>query len=182
MIGVGVSINNTYLYVCFTINPGTIPKKSLDNYIWCDDEKMMINKFSEYVNLINCGDNINTRLIHWSSAEPSVFNSKLLEHNIKLDFPWFDLLNVFKYSQHPIIIKECHSFGLKNIVNKLNEYKFIDLCWSSLDDGLLSAFIASDIYNNKLNNDKLIELIEYNYIDCYALHKLLNFIRNYIKK
>ena len=66
--------------------------------------------------MINCENEKETRLIHWSSAEPSVMKSKLTEHNLKLNFEWFDLLNVFKNNEHPIVIKECHSFGLKNIV------------------------------------------------------------------
>ncbi len=105
----------------------------------------------------------------------------MIEHNINIKLPWYDLLNVFRYSQHPIIIKDCHSFGLKKVIGKLNEFKYIDLKWNSLDDGLLSSFIAFEIYKDNKDYKKLIEIIEYNYIDCNALYVLLNFIRNYIK-
>ena len=181
MIGVGIELDKQYIYTCFVINSDKTPNNMSENYILCETEKDLIDNFLEYIKMI-CDNEFNTtRLIHWSHAEPSVFRTKLTEYNININLPWFDLLNVFKNPQYPIIIKECHSFGLKSIINKLNEYKFIDLKWNELDDGLLSAFIANDIYKGIEDSDKLIEIIEYNYIDCYALHLLINFIRNYVK-
>ena len=96
---------------------------------------------------------------------------------------WYDLLDVFKHRENPIIIKECFGFGLKEVITKLNEYDFIDIRWDKLNDGLLSMFIAADIYNNKydkkISNEKMKELVEYNEIDCKTLQILLKFIREF---
>ena len=125
------------------------------------------------------------RLFHWSCAEPSMFNKKILEYNldkIKFNLNWYDLLKIFKYDKSPIIIKECFSFSLKEIIKKMNYYNLINLSWSDLDDGLLSSFIARDIYIGLENapNSKMFNIIEYNYIDCKALYLLINWMRTTI--
>ena len=152
--------------------------------ILCDNEDDLINNFLDYITLYDFNK---TRLIHWSIAEPLLFQKKC-----KIKLPWFDLLTVFKFPEYPIVIKDCHGFGIKKIVNSLNKHGLISLKWNDLDDGLLSAFIAKDIYENKNydnnnNNDDndeksyqtIINLIDYNKIDCLALHVLIDFIRNY---
>jgi hypothetical protein len=98
--------------------------------------------------------------------------------------PWFDLMEVFKNSLYPITIKNCFSFSLKEITKTLHSHKLIKLEWPDLDDGLLSAFIARDIYKKltlteNLNNN-MQDIVEYNYIDCKALHLILNCIRKCI--
>jgi hypothetical protein len=67
----------------------------------------------------------------------------------------------------------------------MNLHKMIELKWPDLDDGLLSSFIARDIYKctvdkNNFNNCNMQDIVEYNYIDCKALYLILNFIRNYL--
>ena len=203
MIGVGRydNIEQKYIFKCFIINYDkckNIYNKIMNNYK-CDKNSIIIVKdeielIEKFTNHILSFKKIKepkhqylskTRLIHWSNAETIIFNKKIVQLNfntIKYNLPWFDLLSIFKYQDYPIIIKECFSFSLKDIVKSLNNYNLINLEWSELDDGLLSAFIAKDIYNNidnNKNNIKMEEIVEYNYIDCIAIYKLLNFIRNY---
>lgn len=158
------------------------------DYIVCLDELDLIKKIKKFITdfkpvKMNSDDFLNkTRLIHWSSAEPILYNKKINEYNLdKLDFKlnWYDLINVFKYREYPIIIKECFSFGLKNIVKKLNDYGEITIGWTDLDDGLLSSFIARDIYINKNDNSNknMYEIIKYNLIDCKAIKVLLDWMR-----
>ena len=131
----------------------------------------------------------NTRLIHWSGAEPILFNKKIKEYNLdndKYKLNWYDLLNVFKFKQYPIIIKECFGFGLKNVVRKLNEYGEIKIKWSDLDDGLLSSFIAREIYTPVSTNDfepnkNMYDIIKYNLIDCKAMWVLIDWMRKCVK-
>jgi hypothetical protein len=158
--------------------------------IFCFGELDLINKFNNFIKSFKpIGMNEkkfydSTRLIHWSSAEPIIFNKKLKEYDLfeqNYRLNWFDLLKVFKYDEEPIIIKECFGFGLKEIVKKLNDYGEITLSWSDLDDGLLSSFIARDIYNKKCSldpNNEMYSIIEYNYNDCKALYLLLDWMRN----
>jgi hypothetical protein len=203
MIGIGQVIANKYIFKCFIINyPGSnsiyknIKKKyncKNQDIIQVPNEKILIETFINYVYSFK---KINeprykflkkTRLIHWSCAEPSLFSKKLAKYDINQTInilPWFDLMQVFKNPAYPITIKNCFSFSLKEITKSMHAYKMINLEWSDLDDGLLSAFIARDIYKNKnLNeslNNNMQDIVEYNYIDCKALHLILNYIRKYL--
>jgi hypothetical protein len=175
MIGIG-NYNRKWIHKTFLINNNF--NKNNKNTILCKNEEELIKKFITYIKENNIG-----RLIHWSKAEPIVFTKKLKQYNIKEQLKWYDLLEVFKNRDYPIIIKECFGFGLKEIINKLNEYDFINIKWNKLDDGLLSMFMANEIYkntyDNKQSNDKMKSLIEYNEIDCKTLQVLLKFIREY---
>jgi len=108
----------------------------------------------------------------------------------KYNLPWFDLLMVFRNRENPIIIKNCISFKLKDIIKKLNEYELLLLKWDDLDDGLLSSYKAHDIYETPISpfdymhditmNSKVRDLesiIKYNEIDCKAVYLLLQLIR-----
>lgn len=172
--------------------------KQFDNVVYkdciiCKNELDLINKFYNWLidfkpsNMSVEKFKKNMRLIHWSGAESIIFNKKINEYKLdtdKFNLCWFDLLKVFKHDKYPIIIKECFGFGLKEIVKKLNSHNQINLSWSDLDDGLLSSFIARDIYMNKNSytnsNSNMYNIIEYNYIDCKALHELLIWMRNSI--
>ncbi len=209
MIGVGYIDNtnddtnnkNTFIYNSFVIKHNNSNINSIsdindnannnaNNYLdnknitnnFCENEHELIKNFTAFISNINNCDHEHTRLYHWSCFESVTLKSKSIEHNVAMQYNlnWFDLLNVFKDKNNPIIIKNCHSFGLKKVIEKLNKYKYINLNWNDLDDGLLSSFIASDIYNGKTDANKMFEIIEYNYVDCYALYVLLNFIRDYI--
>jgi hypothetical protein len=106
------------------------------------------------------------------------------------------LLDVFKHNEYPILIKGCFGFGLKEIVKNLNQYNQINLSWPELDDGLLSSFKAREIYlqNNSTNEDTvdtvdsidttdtIIDIVEYNYVDCLALIKIFDWMRSYTLK
>ncbi len=207
MIGVYYDLkrqDNNKKFRCFIINFGDDNKinqlinknKKLncgkDSYVQCNDEKDLITKFVNFINSFNTEKKSinkfyeNTRLIHWSSAEPIIFNKKILEHSLtdeKYILNWYDLLKVYKDEENPILIKGCYGFGLKEIVKNLNELNLIELKWPELDDGLLSSFIAKNVYKNKFDDDEKINMIinitEYNYIDCLALNKILDFMRNY---
>lgn len=165
-----------------------------NSYIFCNSEKELITKFVDFIKELKkphlkIEDYYKeTRLIHWSQAEPIIFNKKIKEHRLvdyDFELPWYDLLKIFKYEKQPIVIKDCFSFGLKDIIKNLNSHGLINLVWPELDDGLLSSFIAKDIYEKvEKNNIKsvfnMINIVEYNYIDCMAISKLLVWMRNTI--
>ena len=165
-----------------------------ESYIFCFNEQDLITQFVNYIysfkpKNMNLNEfNNKTRLIHWSQAEPILFKTKINEYcisDIKYKLPWYDLLKIFKHDEYPIIIKECFGFGLKEIVRKLKQHNFIDTEWSSLDDGLLSSFIARNIYLNKKDdinniNKEMVSIVEYNYIDCRAMLDVLEWMRRFI--
>ena len=210
MIGIGHEqiINNEvkYKFKCFIINYfgseqiyTNIEKKyncKKEDIITVKNEYLLIEAFINYIYSFKKNNEPEykflkkTRLIHWSSAEPCLFAKKLSKYNLNNTtniFPWFDLMQVFKYQKYPIIIKNCFSFSLKEITKAMNINKMIELTWSDLDDGLLSTFIAKDIYKNinpdiKINNTNMQDIIEYNYIDCKALYLILIYIRKTLNK
>lgn len=164
-----------------------------DDYIECVDELDLMKKIVDFVNSFKPGTMSKkeyfkqTRLIHWSGAEPILFNKKIAEYQLDLDeykLNWYDLLKVFKHPQYPIIIKECFGFGLKAVVRKLNELCEIDITWPELDDGLLSSFIARDIYLSKCeeHDKQMYEIVKYNWIDCKAMWVLIEWMRNCVSK
>lgn len=204
MIGVNYFVDSISNFKCFILKFNSHERiqnyiKSKSNlkcdhssYIFCDNEKELIKEFVKFINSFNKKNDLknyykNTRLFHWSKAEPIIFKKKILEYKLKENkfiLPWFDLLEVFKNEDNPILIKGCFGFGLKEIINKLNQYEFIKLRWPELDDGLLSSFKAKEIYMNRLDSDDkidiMVSIVEYNYIDCIALLKILEWIRSLI--
>jgi hypothetical protein len=168
-------------------------KINWDDYIECNDELDLMNQIKKFINGFRPNNMTKneyfnkTRLIHWSGAEPILFNKKISEYHLDIDeykLNWYDLLKVFKHPQYPIIIKECFGFGLKTIVKKLNELGEIDISWPELDDGLLSSFIARDIYSNKYedSNKQMYEIVKYNWIDCKVMWILIEWMRKCIEK
>lgn len=180
MIGIGFMDNNEYKHLTLMIDTNNF-KYSNENIVKVKDEKQLLEFFISFVQLKKI-----SRLIHWSHAETVIFNKKLKQYNLKSfnNKLWFDFLNVFKNKFNPIIIKECFSFGIKKIINKLYEYKMISLQWNEdMDNGFLSSIIACKIYENNYSmldcNNKMNSIINYNTVDCQAMYELLTFIRSY---
>jgi hypothetical protein len=201
MIGVNYIINYTLKHKSFLLrykdcskiankfDTNDLDNLNYDDCVFCTDEVDIIKKFSDFIISFKPSNvdlefyKKNIRLCHWSCAEPTMFNKKIQEFDLDkstYNFNWYDLLKIFKHDLFPIIIKECFGFGLKEIVKKLDEYGYIKLKWSALDDGLLSSFIARDIYNDACDNSnkEMYSIIEYNYIDCKALYLLLEWMRS----
>lgn len=146
--------------------------------IECESEQDLVKNFIKFIEKKT--KNNNYRLIHWSDAEPIIFNKKLKLYNIVWNNNWYDLLKVYKNEDYPIVIKDCFNYGLKSVIKSLHNHKLLDIQWDELDSGLLSSFIAQDIYEYQThvnNNKHMCELIEYNKIDCVVMCKLLEFMR-----
>jgi hypothetical protein len=206
MIGVGYYEHGLWKYKCFNIDvqthhdPPQTQCPQAQGYEY--KLKQIIENFVDFINSFNIlGMDIgeyykNVRLYHWSHIERTLFKKKvnlLCLSGEKYNLPWFDLIMVFRDKQYPIIIKNCISFKLKDIIKKLNEYNLLSLKWDELDDGLLSSYKAHNIYENAISpfdymqditiNSKISELnsiIKYNEIDCKAVFLLLQLIHSYV--
>lgn len=215
MIGVGYYEHGLWKYECFKIDPyhhlqlnahrlqpnvHELQSNVHELQGYEDNLKQLIENFINFINSFNTLEldieeyYKNVRLYHWSHIERTLFKKKtnlLCLSDKKYNLPWFDLLMVFRDRKNPIIIKNCISFKLKDIVKKLNEYDLLSLKWDELDDGLLSSYKAHDIYENNIYpfdyipdismNLKLVELnsiIKYNEIDCKAVFLLLQLVRS----
>ena len=184
MIGVGYyDLEYNWKYKCFKL-------EKMYNYE--EQLKIMMNDFISFINSFNVQNMPtdiyykNIRLYHWSHIERTLFKKKveLLKINDPLyNLPWFDLIEVFRDKINPIIVKDCISFKLKDIVKKLNEYNLLSLKWDDIDDGLLSSYKAYSIYENsnenEYGNNTIMSIVNYNEIDCKAVYLLLLLIRTY---
>lgn len=184
----------------FKINHLTYVDINWNDCVCCSNELELMSEIKNFINEFKPKNMTqkdffsHTRLIHWSGAEPILFNKKIEEYKLdtsEYKLNWYDLLKVFKHPEYPIVIKECFGFGLKTVVRKLNEMGEITIVWPDLDDGLLSSFIAKDIYETEQNNNKskllnfnkeMYEIIQYNLIDCKAMWVLIDWMRKSVNK
>lgn len=132
----------------------------------------------------------NPRLIHWSQAEPNMFNNVLLKNRElkkkwdKSPMNWCDLLTVFRIE--PIVIKGCLNFKLKSVARALYNHGFISICWDdSITDGqdaMIETIKADEIAKEKnismKNIDGFKNVLKYNEVDCKVLCEILDYIRN----
>lgn len=118
------------------------------------------------------------KLYHWGNAECSISRRMTERHQIPIERELVDMLDIFKDSVNPIIIKNCYNFGLKTIVNTLyNLGIFSEKYGVGVQDGGDAMVIALHAYTN--NTLELLEDIkDYNHKDCRVVGMILNFIRN----
>ena len=169
----------------------------------CLTEESVIRSFVQYIDSfrspgVSCEDYAEQHhLMHWSTAEPSWFNKKVEVLRIGWEcnwLQWYDLLRVFrptkttaKRKAHneghedpiPLVIRGMHNFGLKEVVRHLHQAGQIDLHWPDIDDGLLSMFIARDIYTSTSSSREMMRLVDYNEVDCMALYEIVCWLRNF---
>lgn len=107
---IGVIYKNKYK--CFVVNyidsnkiKKNSLKKDITNYIFCRDERDLVNKFVEYIYsfkpflMTNEYFMKNSRILHWSKAEPIIFKKLIKTYSLqdkKYELAWYDLYDVFK--------------------------------------------------------------------------------------
>lgn len=143
--------------------------------IWIKDMDNLRKKYHcKYIPNVFC----------WGNAEKQMLNAamermKLFNTSVVINFEFIDMCKMFK--TEPILIKGAkEGFSLKTILPKMIEHKLIDeikyddFC----DRGDISIVHALDYYNRR--DDKIKkDLIRYNEIDCIALSRIVNKVREY---
>jgi hypothetical protein len=144
-------------------------------------------------------------LYHWGCAEQSIFNrvcdniltSKIKNSNIEKiihemynQINWLDMLPIFKTNS--IVIKNAFSYSLKDITNAFYSHGLINTIWDKNNpckNGSIAMVLANELYQKYRNtNDPkailtdpiMINIIEYNKVDCIVMYELLNAIRLYV--
>jgi len=134
----------------------------------------------------------------WSKAERSFMKNTNKRHNqiftnwINNNI-WIDFCEIFQ--KEPITIKGVTNFKLKNVANKMAEYKFINPCWESdspIGGGLKAMMEAVNYYKYMKNNNReddiftfesknkiMNDIIRYNEGDCKSVYEIINFFRKY---
>jgi len=177
MIGIGYSINSKWDYKCLIADDLT------------DDSQMkLINQMIKYIKKIHSEHNYkndkleNINIYHWSNFEPNILNKLSDKYKIKIPkYNWTDLLKIFH--DEPIIIKGAFNFSLKTIGKALYDLNLIKTIWDDnidIKNGLDAMYHAYQIYSencdnsNIKNNKEMLDIKNYNYIDCKIMWDILN--------
>lgn len=136
------------------------------------EEEKILKSFSDFVGS-------NAYLYHWGNAEVSQWNKAVQKYSLQNTFNWVDLFELFKKT---VVIKNCFSYSLKDVIFKLIEYNLIDFEWNSSitngEDAMILAFHEFTKYLTLENSPILQNIAQYNQLDCVAVYKILKFLEN----
>ena len=173
MIGIGfMNKEDKWDYKCFIL-------EKLDK----DSERLMFNKFWEFINenlkIYNKNEAV---FVHWSPAEKLAYEKAQLRHFNLQDKNLIDLYKIF--INEPIVVKGALKFSLKTIINAFNSHNLTNLKYDdSLKcvDGLNAMHLAYQCYQkNNIVSDEINEINDikkYNEVDCKSLMEILFYIR-----
>ena len=177
MIGVGYEYEEKFHYKCFRMNQLTM-----------SEEKRILIEFKEFIDTLkiefDSKEKYNTRLFHWSNAEPSMLENAFDRHpSIEKmwgeHIEWVDMCDIF--INEPIVVKGALSFKLKEIANAMFTNGLIFTNWSdsNISDGLNAMMSAMRYYNSEEKDENIMENItKYNKVDCKVLWEILNLLRS----
>lgn len=124
------------------------------------------------------------QLIHWSNAEPGLFNSLKESWNIRKNLNWVDLLDIVKDIE--FVCPGMKNFGLKSVAKSLNRCGLIETTWEdSVADGLGANLIIINGIDKNLSMKNISDLplvIKYNEIDCKVMYEITKYLSRYIYK
>jgi len=168
MIGVGHEENGKWVFNTF------IPEKLEDR-----DEKDIIVKWMSYMKEVGRRIGKEYVVIHWTNAEPSLFNR--LKYRLKLrgELHFIDLQKIFKNSH--LVFDGMNNYGLKTVAKSMKNAGLIKTEW---DDNVTDGLGANMILIRGLNRgnlreiDGMGEIIKYNEVDCLVLYEILKYLGN----
>jgi len=161
MIGVGW-FDEKWNYKCFIPETLTLEK-----------EKENLEEFIKFVG--------NKKCMHWSNAEPSLFNKLCQNFQIENTLEWIDLLKIFKETKYSK--KGLKNFGLKSVAKSLYQNGQIKTFWADdIYDGLGANKLIKDNFQEDFRQIKdLDKVIYYNEIDCRVLFEILGYLKDSVK-
>lgn len=171
LIGVGYFDNN-WKYKSF-----------FPNQINDRDEKTVLHKWIQFMNETTKKLNYNKyQIIHWSKAEPSLYNKlkELFLLRTKLD--WIDLQPILKKSC--IVFDNMKNYSLKNVAKTMKNMGFIETNWEDgVVDGLGANMIIIKGIKNQIGDiNGFDDIIKYNEVDCKVMYEIIKFLSSFTKK
>lgn len=178
MIGVGYADPETQIWKY---------KHFVVEQLHASNEYNICHQFAKFVTNLKRKYQTDPLLIHWGLAEQTSWIKAFCNNFSKSkkwpDFYWFNLLNLFH--NEPITVKNCLTFGLKDIATHLHKHGLIQSIWdttSNCIDGLgaaTGAYEASQKKTTKFTETKTIQDIKkYNEVDCKVLYEIITYLRN----
>lgn len=172
MIGMGYEENGRFIYRCFTPRKLTEREEKLNISNWISNMRCIANK-----------QNKSFRVIHWTRAEPSMFEKMKESWRIRGKIEWVDLHSIFRDNQ--IVCLGMNNFSLKTVAKSFKKLGYIETDWEDdICDGLSANMVI--IRGNKSDKeyidmyDGIDEVKKYNLVDCKTMWELVKFLRNRI--
>jgi hypothetical protein len=154
MIGLYYKNGEEWGYKCFLIDR-----------VDYGEEKRICNEFVDFVKKLG-----SPKIWYWN-ADKTIWKRSVGE----TEFEWVDLCEVFK--REGIVIKNCFSFGLKDIAGAMKEHGMIS---SKLEthckSGMSASIVAWKCFNGG-ESGKMNDIIEYNCFDVKTLYEILCYLR-----
>lgn len=144
-----------------------------------DEEKRIWKEFATWLHSLPS----NTRIVHWGNIERHLLRTLSEKYdNITLRpgviDASLDVLEVFRYSEDPIIVKDCYDFSLKTIAGALYRFGEIrDGYDGDVSDGATAMTLAINVYRHGLDIEEMVEVVTYNKKDCRIVAQILDFLR-----
>ncbi len=157
-----------------------------------DSEAEMIDAWLAHMDEVStaAGGEQPPRVIHWSAAEPSFYqtsyDSARARHPRKSwpDLAWFDLLDrVFR--AEPVVVRGSLGFGLKAVAKAAYGHGLIETSWGESKVDGLGAMVGAWWCDHEARRqhvsmheiDLMKEIEQYNEVDCKVMMELLYLLR-----
>ena len=181
--------NGTFNYKPYMLNELTHEEEANMIEKWISDMNHLKKKYG-YLPIKNRRTGANDKhyytpnLFCWGNAEISMINALMkrmdkMNRSLSIPIEFIDMCKMFR--TEPILVKGCkEGFSLKNILAKMVEHKLVEeikydeFC----NRGDISIVKAIEYYKTK-NPETQYKLIDYNKIDCMALMKIVNKVREF---
>lgn len=121
----------------------------------------------------------------WKNAENNQYEKggRAKKNNIARNWNprWFDMYEIFKNKEEPIIIKDCLNFGLKSISKAMYKHGLIyTKINSNCTSGMNAMILAWNCYKDcedPINSKIMSDIIKYNKFDCKVLYSMITYLR-----
>jgi len=170
--------------VGYSINGGPFQFKSffLDSI---SQEKDMMNQFFEFIESTAKKYGLDVKecpIYHYTGAELVFLKSYFkkdptFESRVLKEWYWFDLERYLR--THSVVIKGAMNYRLKSIARAFKRHGFIETEWGhTCSDGLsaMTAYISYLEGKLKRHDPVIIEIIEYNEIDCKVMYEIKKYL------
>ena len=140
------------------------------------EEKTNIYNWLQY--LKNVAKDREYQLVHWSHAEPVLFNKLKEMLKIRVQLKWVDLMVIVKEMR--IVFKGMYNFSLKSVARSMKEAGLIETVWN---DDIVDGLGANLVVIRGVRDGKDVERMEgmdmvvrYNEVDCKVMYEIVNYL------
>jgi len=140
------------------------------------EEKTNIYNWLQY--LKNVAKDREYQLVHWSHAEPVLFNKLKEMLKIRVQLKWVDLMVIVK--EMKIVFKGMYNFSLKSVARSMKEAGLIETVWNDdIVDGLGANLVVIRGIRDGMELERMegMEMVvRYNEVDCKVLYEIVNYL------